>query len=149
MSKPSSRDAMIALKLYELRREPGLRSSRDLVRTHVLGQEWVQVRELLRAEHPEHTHFRQALTYWEFAASFVNRGLLHPDVYLDSCDEGLLLYAALEEHLLRIRKDHPRFALQTEAIVRAHPTIKGRVLELRSEVYRRRKERGEAEDGDA
>ena len=113
MRRPGFRDAMIALKLYELRREPDLRTSRDLLRT-----------------------------YWELAASFVNRGLLHPDVYLDACDEGLLLYAALEEHLPRIRKVRPRFASQTEAVLRDHPVVRGRVLELRSEVFKRRKEEG-------
>jgi hypothetical protein len=110
------------------------------VRTHILGREWDVVRELLDEAHPEHTHLRQAMTFWDMAASFVNRGALHPDVYLDTCSEGLLLYAALEEHLARIRKVRPRFATQCEAMVRDFPEIKGRLLELRQEVYRRRKE---------
>ncbi|MDJ0521941.1 MAG: hypothetical protein QNJ90_07680 [Planctomycetota bacterium] len=142
MRRPGFRDAMIALKLYELRREPDLRTSRDLLRNHILGKEWDRIRELLEEGHPENLHLRQTMTYWELAASFVNRGLLHPDVYLDACDEGLLLYAALEEHLPRIRKVRPRFASQTEAVLRDHPVVRGRVLELRSEVFKRRKEEG-------
>ncbi len=142
MRRPGFRDAMVALKLYELRREPDLRNSRDLLRDHILGKEWDRVRELLDEDHAENLHLRQTMTYWELAASFVNRGVLHPDVYLDVCDEGLLLYAALEEHLPRIRKVRPRFASQTEALVRDHPVARGRVLELRKEVFKRRKEEG-------
>lgn len=141
MRQPGFRDAVIAMKLYELRREPKLRDARDFVRTHILGQEWSAVKELFDEHHVEHARLRQVLAYWEMAASFVHRGTLHPDVYLDLCDEGLLLYAAVEEHLPRIRRRHPRFAHQTEAIVRAHPNIKGRVLELRKDVYQTRKER--------
>jgi hypothetical protein len=143
MRKPGFRDAAIVLKLYELRREPDLRGSRDLVKTHILNQEWGVVRELLDESHDGHVHLKQAVTFWDMAASFVNRGLLHPDVYLDHCDEGLLLYAALEEHLPRIRQMRPRFATQTEAMVREHPNIKGRVLELRSEAFRVRRAREE------
>lgn len=138
--KPGFRDAVIAMKLYELRREPELKGSRELVRTHILGQAWGSVRELLDETHEAHPHLRQAMTFWDMAASFVNRGILHADVYLDSCDEGLLLYAALEEHLQRIRKIRPRFATQSEAMVREFPEIKGRLLELRKEVYAKRKE---------
>lgn len=140
MRQPGIRDALVALKLYELRREPGLKDAREFVRTHLLGHEWATVKELLDEGHPEHARLRQVVTYWEMAASFVNRGVLHPDVFLDVCDEGLLLFAAIEEHVPRIRKGHPRFATQVEALVKAHPNVKGRVLELRSEVYRRRKE---------
>ncbi len=140
MRKPGFRDAIIAMKLYELRREPELLQSRDLIRTHILGHDWGKVRELLDEEHEEHGHLRQAMTFWDMAASFVNRGVLHPDVYLDSCDEGLLLYAALEEHIQRIRKIRPRFATQSEAMVRDFPEIKGRLLELRKQVYASRKE---------
>jgi hypothetical protein len=110
-----------------------------MLRDHILGKAWDRIRELLEDDHPENTHLRQALTYWELASSFVNRGLLHPAVYLDLCDEGLMLYAALEEHLPRIRKAHPRFALQTEAVLRDHPEVRGRVLELRGEVFKRRR----------
>ncbi len=133
---------MIALKLYELRREPELKDAREFVRTHILGQEWSVVKELFDENHVEHARLRQVLAYWEMAASFVNRGVLHADVYLDICDEGLLLYAAVEEHLPRIRRQHPRFAHQMEAVVRAHPNVRGRVLELRQDVYKKRKERG-------
>lgn len=144
MRKPGSRDAAIVLKLYELRREPDLRGSRDLVKNHVLGQDWGAVRSLLEEDHPEHTHLRQAVTFWDIAAAFVNHDLLHPDLYLDTCDEGLLLFAAIEEHLPRIRKLRPQFASQTEQMVRAHPKLKGRLLELRAEVYRKRREQDEA-----
>ena len=59
----------------------------------------------------------EVVAYWEMAASFVLRDVLHPDVYLDTCDEGLFAYAVVEEHLVRIREVRPHFFARTEAVI--------------------------------
>jgi hypothetical protein len=81
--------------------------------------------------HKRNAHFRQATSYWEMAASFVNRGILHPDVYLDTCGEGLYTYSVLKPHVRRIRETgSPRFLLQTERLVAEHAGCRERVEQV-------------------
>jgi len=137
MRKPGFRDAFLALQLYDLRREAELRKARDLV-GELMAHSFDDVRPLLDYAHPKNAHLRQVVGYWEMAASFVLRGILHPDVYLDTCDEGIFTYAVLEEHLHRIREIRPGFFERTESMVRRYPRIKGRLVQVRARVFRAR-----------
>jgi hypothetical protein len=147
--KPGFRDAYLALELYDQRREAELRKARDLV-GELISASFDDLRPLFDYAHPQNAHLRQVVGYWELAASFVARGLLHPDVYLDTCDEGLFTYAVFEEHLQRIREIRPGFLGKTESIVAEHPPLKSRLLEIRARLFRSRDAReGDAPEGDA
>lgn len=135
MRKPSFRDAWLALKLYELRRDEEMRTARNLV-GELITASFDEIRPLLDYAHPNNPHLRQAIGYWELAASFVVRGILHPDVYLDACEEGIFTYAVLEEHLPRIREIRPNFLAKTDAVIQEHPSVKGRLMEVRQRVFR-------------
>ena len=127
MREPNYDDANFALRLYEMRRETELRKARTMI-GNLFGQPWEKVKEVCAYEHPENAHFRQVIGYWEMAASFVNRGTFHADTYLDTCSEGLFTYAGLLPHLAKLREaNSPRFLIQTETAVSAHPALKERV----------------------
>jgi hypothetical protein len=138
MRKVGFRDGWLALKLYELRRETELRKARDMVGTHLFGKGWEEVRPILDPAHEEHAHLKQVIYFWELAASLVKHGVLHPEMYLDCCEEGLYTYAVLETHLPRIREMNPGFLANTESMLREHPHIKGRLMELRTRLFRGR-----------
>jgi len=140
--KPGFRDAFLALELYDLRREAELRKARDLV-GELIAVSFDELRPLLDYEHPKNAHLRQVVGYWELAASLVARGLLHPDLYLDACDEGLFTYAVFEKHLLRIREVRPGFLTKTESIIAEHTRLKSRLLEVRARIFR---SQGDRED---
>ena len=140
--KPGFRDAYLALQLYDLRREAELRKARDLV-GELIALSFDELSPYLDYDHPKNAHLRQAVGYWELAASLVNRGLLHPDVYLDACDEGLFTYAVFEKHLHRIRERRPGFLAKTEAILNEHARLKSRLLEIRGRIFRSQGERGD------
>ena len=140
MRKPGFRDGYFALRLYELRREEELRSARDMVGDDIFQLKWDDLRDMFEASHPKYAHLQQVVGYWELAASLVVRGLFHPDIYLDACDEGLFTYAVLEEHLPKIRELRPNFFDKTEAMIQEHPRIKGRLMEIRKRVFAARKE---------
>ena len=142
MRRPGFRDAWIAMRLYELRRETELRRARDLM-GELISASFDEIRPLLDYAHPQNPHLRQAVSYWEMAASFVLRGILHADIYTDTCDEGLFTYAVLEEHLPRIREIRPSFLVKTEALVQEHPRVKGRLMELRARIFRARDRRSD------
>lgn len=125
---PDIDDANLALRLYELRREPELRKARKMVGDLLDGASWETVAAVRQYAHPENAHFRQVTSYWEIVASFVNRGIFHPDVYLDTCGEGLYTYAALEPHIAKVRESgSPRFLVQTEQVIAKHPAVKERL----------------------
>jgi hypothetical protein len=138
MRRPAFRDAFLALQLYDLRREGELRQARSLVGTHLLGRTWEEIRPLFSYSHERNAHFRQLVGYWEMAASFVARGILHPEVYLDTCDEGLYTYAVLEEYLAKCREIRRMFLVKTEQVIQEHPAVKGRLMELRARIFRDR-----------
>jgi hypothetical protein len=124
---PNFDDANFALRLYELRREPELRKARKMVGDVLDGAPWETVHAVMQYGHKENAHFRQVTSYWEIAASFVNRGIFHPDVFLDTCGEALYMYSALKPHLARIRETNPRFLNQIEKLVAEHEAIRARV----------------------
>src|SRR5262245_12414739 len=125
---PNFDDANFALRLYEIRRETELRKARAMVGEVLDGATDAVVDEVRRWGSKHNAHFRQVTSYWEIVASFVNRGIFHPDVYLDTCGEGLYTYSVLKPHIQRIRQeDGPRFLKQTEKAVNDNPQLKERV----------------------
>jgi len=124
---PNFDDANFALRLYELRREPELRKARAMVGDLLDGAPWETVHAVMQYEHAENAHFRQVTSFWEIAASFVNRGIFHPDVFLDTCGESLYLYSVLKPHLARIRETNPRFLHQIEKTIAESEAIRARV----------------------
>jgi len=127
---PNFDDANLALRLYEIRRETELRKARSMVGELLDGAPWEAVEKIATWGHPENAHFRQVTSYWEIVASFVNRGIFHPDVYLDTCGEALYTFSVFKPHLANLRKESPRFLVQTEQIVNEHPALKERVDQI-------------------
>jgi hypothetical protein len=125
---PNFDDANLALRLYELRREPEMRKARTMVGDVLDGAPAETVLAIASWGHPENAHFRQVTSYWEIVASFVNRGILHPDVYLDTCGEALYTFSVLKPHLAALReRQSPRFLSQTERLVAEHAACRERV----------------------
>jgi hypothetical protein len=127
---PNFDDARLVLKLYELRREPEMRKARAMV-GGLAGKPWREIEPLFAHEHPGNAHLRQATSYWEMVAAFVNRGILHPDMYLDACGEGLWTYWTFRPHLEAIRATgRERFLVQTERVVREHEGARERLAAI-------------------
>ncbi len=125
---PNFDDANLALRLYELRREGEMRKARAMVGNLVAGQPWEKVRPLFDYAHGENAHLRQVTSYWEIAASFVNRGIFHPDVYLDACGEGIFTFWCFRPHLEKIREGgRPRFLAETERVIQSSPAARERL----------------------
>lgn len=125
---PNFDDANFALRLYEIRRETELRKARAMVGDVLDGAPWETVQAVATWGHKENAHFRQVTSYWEIVASFVNRGIFHPDVYLDTCGEALYTYSVLKPFVTRLRETQgPRFLAQTERAVVENPALRERV----------------------
>jgi hypothetical protein len=89
-----------------------------------------ELRAVMSYEHPENAHFRQVLSYWEMAADFAAREILHPEMFASHCGEGVLLYTKLLPFKDEIRAtENPRFLLNLERAA-AHPIVADRVKQM-------------------
>ncbi|MGH9580504.1 MAG: DUF4760 domain-containing protein, partial [Terriglobales bacterium] len=72
--KPTAADARIGLKLYDLRRETEMRKARNFINfdfNPTTVDEFLKVATAMGTQ--ENTYLRQALSYWQIAASLVLR----------------------------------------------------------------------------
>jgi hypothetical protein len=106
MSKesPDHHDAELVLRLYELRRESVMRASRDTM-MRFLPRTWDELVAVTVPAHPSNAAWRQVSSYWEMAYSFARHGVVNADFLAENGAEGLFLFAKVEPHLERFRKE--------------------------------------------
>jgi hypothetical protein len=127
--KPNASDAQLGLQLYDLRREAEMRKARNYVNFEFNPKTADEVIKLAMAMGtPANAHFRQVLSYWQIAASLVLNGTLHPAVFVDTCGEGLFVYAKFKPLLKEIRaKLDPDFLGKIEELVKQDKGCRERV----------------------
>ncbi len=123
MLQPTADDAMVILKLYELRQEERLRQARHwLLFTFqpANAEEFFAVAQTSGS--PENAFFRQATTYWEMAAGMVLQGAVNADLFLDSNGEGIAILAKFSRfgEAFSARMHRP-FMAKTAELVRQFP----------------------------
>lgn len=135
--QPDQNDASLILKLYDLRRESVMRQARQFFIA------WrPQSSEDVMAiagdfSKPENAFFRQVVSYWEMAASFVNHGVLHPALFADNCGEGVLVYAMLHPHVGVVREAYaPNFLGQLERVVNEHDAVRAKFEMMKERLAR-------------
>ena len=78
-------DADVMLRLYETRQEETLRKARRFMVFDFNPKNLEELRAISRnPAAAENAIWRQAISYWEMAASFVLRGAVDPDLFFDS-----------------------------------------------------------------
>ena len=100
---PDHHDAELVLKLYDLRREPVMRQSRDAI-AKFLPRTVEDVLALTKPDHPQNAAWRQVTSYFEMAFSFARHGVANPDVLAENNGEGLYLYAKVQPWLPQLRE---------------------------------------------
>ena len=101
---PTHEDAKLILHLYELRREPRMREARDWFARHFRAKTIEEFLALCPPGSEAHASYRMVTTYWEMAASLVNHGMLHRELFFESNQELLLLWERVRELLPRLRE---------------------------------------------
>jgi hypothetical protein len=124
----TSADAELVLKLYELRREETLRKARRFLVFDFNPKTLEELRAVSRDTKSEkNPYWRQAISFWEMAASFVLRGAIDPDLFLDSSVEGILLYAKFHHfHAETEKQSGNPFMGQTAALIAKYPAARAR-----------------------
>jgi hypothetical protein len=80
-------DATLLLRLYELRRDDKMRTARAWFAKSFRAGTLEAFDELCPAGSEENASFRMVVSYWEMAASFVTRGILHQDLFMQNSSE--------------------------------------------------------------
>ena len=144
---PTPTDAEIVMKLYDLRREAEMRKARNWV----LGEFWPDsvddIRRILLAfPSQENNWYRQVIGYWDMAASFVVRGVLHADLFYDNSGEMYFLYAKLKPFIKPIREEFhaPEFLANVEKVAESTQENRERTARLEERIAYRRRMMGKA-----
>lgn len=140
MSKaaPDHHDAELILKVYDLRREAVMRSSRDAINRDYWPRNADEALAVLAPDHPLNAAYRQTSTYWEMVYGMAKHGVVHTDFLLESNGEGLLLFARVEPYLEAIRsKTSPRAFRNAEWIANSGDLSRAIMTTFRGRVQAR------------
>jgi hypothetical protein len=103
MAKVTHDHADLLLRLYEMRREPRMRQARDwyVSKFHPTSMEDVQKQAPMGS--PESAYFRQVVSYWDMAASIVNRGLIDEAFFFENTGEQWLVFERIKPFVAAMR----------------------------------------------
>jgi hypothetical protein len=121
-------DAELILKLYELRQEETLRKARRFLVFDFNPKTVEELRVVSRDTKSEYNpYWRQAISFWEMAASLVLRGAIDSELFLDSSLEGILLYAKFHHfHAETEKQSGNPFMGKTAELIAKYPSAQAR-----------------------
>jgi hypothetical protein len=137
--KPTHHDAELILKLYDLRREEILRKARHWVIFEFAPKDAQEFFSFAQGnDRPQNAYFRQVITYWEMAASMVLRGVVQPDLFLDTNGEGIFILAKFHPFRAEYQERTGRpFMRHTAGLVEKIPTAAEIFQTMRKALERR------------
>ncbi len=124
---PDYQDADLVLRVYELRREAVMRTSRDAINGKFWPASYDEVKAVAGGNHELNAAYRQLGTYWEMVYGLVKHGIVNTEFFMETNGEGLFLYAKVAPYLDQLRKDFNPFILQNTEWV-ARETERGRTM---------------------
>jgi hypothetical protein len=123
---PDHHDAELVLKLYELRRDPVMRQARQDI-AEFFPATFEELLAVSKADNPLNAAYRQVGSYWEMVYAMAKHGVIHGEFMLESCGEGLYLFAKVRPYLERLRSEVNPLAFQNAEWV-ATNTKRGQAL---------------------
>lgn len=103
MSQPTYDDVNLLLRLYELRREDKMRDARTWFVSNFKCKTMQEFGQLCPPGSDANANFRQFASYWEMAASFVNMGVLSPDLFFANSREMLMGWIRIKPLIAEMR----------------------------------------------
>lgn len=135
---PDHHDAELIIRLYDLRREPVMREARAALNAKFWPRSFDDVLAVTKTDHPLNSAFRQATTYWEMVYSMAKHGIVHADFMMESCSEGMYVYAKMEPWVASYREQvNPRAFLNAEWIATHSETARRELERYRKRVQAR------------
>lgn len=104
--KPDYQDAELTLRLYDMRREAVMRDSRNAINAKFWPKTYEDVLAVTKFDSPLNAAFRQTSSYWEMVYGIARHGIANADYLIENNGEGLFLFAKIQPHLERFRKEN-------------------------------------------
>jgi len=148
-SKPTPADAELILRLYDVRREAEMRKARDWWVVKFWPQNADQFMEIVtNLGSQENNWLRQVASYWGIAASFVLKGALNEDLFMELsfCGEMFLIFAKVHPFIgeVRERLKTQEFMANVEKLIKGSEKGRERLKQFEERVAARRKTMAEA-----
>jgi hypothetical protein len=133
-----AQDALVIIKLYEIRSEARMREARAWFFSEFAPKSGKEIVALLLSGERESASYRMVASHWEVAASLVNNGGIDEKLFLDANSEHLGVYAKLQPFLAEIREviGEPDYLAHLEQLVLKVPNVEKK-LENRRRLFAR------------
>lgn len=96
MDKATYDDVNLILRLYDIRREEKLRAARAWFVANFKAKTLAEMNTLCGPGTEANPMFRQSVSYWDMAASFITAGVLNEELFFQSNRELLLFWLRLK-----------------------------------------------------
>ena len=108
MAKVTHDQANLMLRLYEMRREPSMREARDWYFGNFHPTSLEDMSKYPMGS-PESASVRMVISYWEMAASIVNRGLIDEGFFFENTGEQWMVWERIKAFVpaMRARSKNP------------------------------------------
>ena len=118
-------DALVILKLYELRSEALMRAARAWFFTEFSPQSGREIVALLQSGEKQSAYYRMVASHWEVAAALVNNGGIDEAMFLAANTEHLVVFAKLQPFIAEIRETigEPDYLANLEQLVMRAPNV--------------------------
>jgi hypothetical protein len=118
-------DALVILKLYELRSEALMRAARAWFFTEFSPQSGKEIVALLQSGEKQSAYYRMVASHWEVAAALVNKGGIDEAMFLAANTEHLVVFAKLQPFVAEIRETigEPDYLANLEQLVMRAPNV--------------------------
>lgn len=134
MRAESSAD--LIMRLYELRRESRMREERNWFISYFPES----VEDVMNTFIDESTsaNYRMVTSYWDMAASFVNRGAIDEEMFMDSASESWVVFSKIYPFIDEVREKigNPNSLKQLEALLLRQPNAVDTLAARREQMKR-------------
>lgn len=104
MGEVTHEQVNLFLRLYELRREPRMRQAREWYMANFHPSSLEDVTKHAAPGSAENASMRMVLSYWEMAASIVNRGLIDEEFFFENTGEQWAAWGRIRQVIAAIRE---------------------------------------------
>jgi hypothetical protein len=102
-SQATYNDAELILKLYDMRREERMRAARAWFIANFAANSLSEALEKYPLGSDHNAYYRMVGTYWDMAASFVVRGILHEELFFENSGEMLFVWERMKNFIADMR----------------------------------------------
>jgi hypothetical protein len=127
--RPTQADAELLLHLYEVRREPELRTARKWFLTEFKPESFAEIKARYLSHSDEDRWFRMTVSYWDMVGAIVNQGALHAELFFDHTGEDIATWDRCKSWVAEARAAiRPTYMMQFERLVEAHKAHRAKAI---------------------